>query len=164
MKIYAVIAAESFSIDQATNRLSAFNLFDDVNIAAFPMLMPQLAIIALCERDETDPMTQNLELAFALDAQELGVFSIAIDFQGRIRARAVANIQGLVITGPGRLKFMFRQQTKILSTWETIINSLGVQVVTETSSATGPSEPQAKKVGAPKIRASKKKRQKKRAR
>jgi hypothetical protein len=52
--------------------------------------------------------------------------SIVVDFQGRLRARIITQIAGMIIPGPGRLKFtLLDDAERELAAWEVAVNKLG---------------------------------------
>jgi hypothetical protein len=65
-RLLFMIPSESLSIDQASNRLSLFNVLEQVNLPRFPAIVPQLCVTILWqrERDEApdDVFAQTIEI------------------------------------------------------------------------------------------------------
>lgn len=65
-RLLFLVPTESLAIDQASNRLSLFNVLEQVNLPAFPALLPQVCITILWqkERDERseDVFVQTIEI------------------------------------------------------------------------------------------------------
>ena len=48
-----------------------------------------------------------------------------VDFQSRLRARALGQIAGLLISGPGILRFSLSDETQELVKWDVTVTKLG---------------------------------------
>ena len=53
MKVQLLTCCESAAVDVATNRLSIFNIFTDVNSQAFPNAI-NLMVVAIIARDDSE--------------------------------------------------------------------------------------------------------------
>ncbi len=50
MKLEFLLCAELASVDKSTNRLSIFNIMDELSTPSFPSLVPQLAVVSTFTR------------------------------------------------------------------------------------------------------------------
>ena len=91
--------------DGESNTISAFNLLEDITADGFPLLVPRVAFFTLWEREEGDAPVHHARLSVSLDNQELLAQPLDIDFQGFRKNRTINRIGGLVLPGPGQLRF-----------------------------------------------------------
>src|ERR1700733_9821533 len=106
MRVVTFICSESYSLDQASNRLSVFHIMDGINSATFPVLIRGMSLFAVWERDQYDPTTFQYDIKIMLDTQQLGKLTAQVDFQGHNRARAIGTIQGFRLPAPGRISVL----------------------------------------------------------
>ena len=72
MEIQFVICSQSISIDQATSRLSLFNVLDNLTVPAFPVWIPELTIVASILRSPTDSMEVKATIGCGLASKSSG--------------------------------------------------------------------------------------------
>jgi hypothetical protein len=118
MRVVTFVCSDSFSIDQATNRLSLFHIIDRISAPSFPVVIPGMALCAVWERDQHDPITVEYDMKIMLDAQHLAKMTGQIDFRGHDRARAVGKVQGFRLPNPGRIKILIEVGGVELAKWE----------------------------------------------
>ncbi len=53
-KLEYFLVAESVSVDQQTNRISFFNVVEQVNVPVFPFTIPQIVAVASWNTEEGD--------------------------------------------------------------------------------------------------------------
>lgn len=109
VRVNVIFCAEFTIRDGDTNALSAINLLDDIRGAPLPFLIPRVSIVTLLERDANDPPDFPARMTIRLDGQQLFTGNFVIAFGDRMRIRNVTSLQGLVVPGPGVLRFeLFR--------------------------------------------------------
>jgi hypothetical protein len=118
MRVVTFVCSDSFSIDQATHRLSLFHIIDRISAPSFPVVIPGMALCAVWERDQHDPITVEYDMKIMLDAQLLAKMTGQIDFRGHDRARAVGKVQGFRLPNPGRIKILIEVGGVELAKWE----------------------------------------------
>jgi hypothetical protein len=84
MRVLLFACAESAAIDQGTNRVSLFNLLEEIASPVFPVVFPQLTMAAVSSREEMEPSLFTLSLRITLGGQQLVESSLSIDFQGAL--------------------------------------------------------------------------------
>lgn len=99
------LIAESVSIDRRTNRVSIFNVFDDVSPSEFPYIIPEMvAIIGWnlpAEERETD---FQVRLEVTTPGEDVKEFTL--NFRGESRRhRTTLWLRGLELTEPGEVVF-----------------------------------------------------------
>jgi hypothetical protein len=127
MRMMLFACAESAAIDQATNRLSMFHLLEEILSPVFPSVFPQITVVALSSREEAEPSIFTLGLRITLSGhdQPLVHGSLFVDFQGRPRARTLGVVSGLLVPGPGNLRFSLSEGENELSAWDVIVRQIG---------------------------------------
>jgi hypothetical protein len=144
MRVEMFACAESAVIDQGTNRLSVFNFLEDIFAPVFPLAYPQATIAIIASREETEPSTFDLNLRLTSTVQEQPLLQapLRIDFQSRGRARVLAQIAGLPVPGPGRLRFSLLTGDDELAAWEVaVIQVSEPRIVVQPTGPTGPAAP-----------------------
>lgn len=117
MRCLLAVCADSAVVDQSNNRLSLFNIIDDLSIQQFPALFTRLTPVFLVEREEGDPELFNAAIVITQGANELGRIPVDANFSGRPRLRLLPQIQGLVVPVPGEIRVTLRQGEIELGHW-----------------------------------------------
>jgi hypothetical protein len=119
MRCLFFICSESVAIDAATSRLSIYHVTEELTATSFPVLVPQLHIVAMLERTLQDSATFMATAAVTLDGAQIGnEMSISVDFKEHERTKVVANIQGIVLPKPGKVRVLFKSEKTVLGVWE----------------------------------------------
>jgi hypothetical protein len=122
MKILYLMCSESGAVDTTTNRLSIFNVLEEINAVAFPVIQPSLLISMLIERLPADPSNCTLQIVVNANNQQLFTIPMPVDFQGKLRARSLAQVQGVLLSAPGQLKIQAIYEKNPLAEWVGPIN------------------------------------------
>lgn len=105
MKIQLAVLAGSASIDRFTNRLSIFNVLDDISPPTLPVVIPEATFVMILRREAGEPSklegTVNIKIGDVL----IGRAVQEIDFEGGVTNRQVLNFQALPIFQSGDLTF-----------------------------------------------------------
>lgn len=143
MEVLFFAVADSAAIDVGTNRVSIFNLLEQISSTTYPGVYPSMTVMAIASRERTEPSLFNLTIRIGMKGQEPFVNSgLVMDFQDRIRARSLGQIAGLSVPSPGVLRFELLQEGNLLSSWETIVERVGEPTfVQQPTGPTGPSAP-----------------------
>ncbi len=98
------VCASSCSIDQFTNRLSIFNLIEDIQPSQYPGVVGDCTVVIVLEREDGD--AEQIKLDLKLDNNGKEVFSgrINFDFDGKRRCRSVVTAL-MPFTEPGILRW-----------------------------------------------------------
>lgn len=123
MHVSLFACAESAVVDQRTNRLSLFHIMEEISSPTFPAAVPQLTVVVVMSREESEPSLANLMLRVTLTGLDKPLVEgpMAIDFQGRLRTRGLGHIAGMPVLGPGLLRFSLHDGDKELAYWEVIV-------------------------------------------
>ena len=99
------VVSEDLSVDQQTNRLSLFNIFEQINAHQFPLVLPSITAVSvwIIEVGEEEKDFQ-CNLHIALPDERHFDFPTNFKFISR-RHRVIQRLQGLVIDKPGMFHF-----------------------------------------------------------
>jgi hypothetical protein len=128
MEVLLFTCAETAIVDGPTNRLSMFNLAEEFAGAALPGIIPSLAVIIALSRESSEPDNMPLSVACDMNGKQIFEVPITASFQGKLRTRVVANLQGVPITSHGVMKMLLKSKRKVIGTWPIIVSS-AVQVL-----------------------------------
>ena len=93
---------------------------DEVQVAALPAMLSSIACVFVLARESTDDEKIEITLSAGMVGQEFQRFPVAVDFQGKLRARALIAIAGIVLTQAGffRAQISLRDSTDVLGSWD----------------------------------------------
>src|SRR3984893_15824815 len=114
--------AESTSIDVTTNRLSVFNIFDEINTPSLPTIMPGLAVVIMLTRDESEPDDVEIQISVSLNGRPLAQLPVTSSFQSKLKARIVATVQGMIFTEQGMYELAGHRGDERLGAWNLQVN------------------------------------------
>jgi hypothetical protein len=119
------LCCDSAALDARLNTISAFHIAEQLNAASFPVVIPRLSVIGLFAREETDPSRNQLQLQIHLGPQQLFAGPLHVDFMQGLLARTIFEVQGLVVTAPGSLRFDLRNGDAAVASWVMMVNQVG---------------------------------------
>lgn len=125
MRCVLIAATELCVIDARTNNLSLINLLQDINSPTFPVVLPKLALAVILDRQENEQQQITTSIRMAIEETQLFDVPFQIDFQGRLRVRAVADMQGVLLPRPGVLKASLHYENAELGAWTLSVNQIG---------------------------------------
>jgi len=105
IKVRLFLCAEGAVFDQQTNNLSIFNIIEQAQGVAFPLLLSRLAVIATLARERTDGEPENGIVRVSLNDKEIHRWDCPLSFQNKLRTRTILRVGGLMIPSPGDLRF-----------------------------------------------------------
>ena len=101
MDVELAICAESAVLDQTTNKLSLFGIVEELSGAGFPGFIPNVFFVLFLKRKKSEPEKLDFKISVELNGTSFFSAPFSMSFQGKLRARAIANLQGVPIAGPG---------------------------------------------------------------
>ena len=134
-----VIAAGSASIDQGTNQISIFSVIEDVGTASFPLAF-SCFLCALLRKGSRENDTIDIRVQATLSGHPEPLVTspgIPINFQGKQRARIVAQLSPIVIPEPGELVLSILVKNTVIGHWKIQVNKLSSPVNIGLDVATG---------------------------
>lgn len=139
MRLLSIIVCEACIVDVRTNNVSLINVLEEVAAVSFPTAIGKLAVVALFEKDASEPNNPPVVLHVWINDQQITELPMVADFQDRSRSRMIAELQGMPIIGPGQIRFSITHEGSEMGSWKIDMNSVGLPHVF--SSPTGPSGP-----------------------
>ena len=97
MRTLLFLCAEGVSIDRQSNKISAYNILEEVLAAGFPLLLQELVLLASYSKEPGDADKTSLTVRISSGETELFQHDAPFDFQDKPKARLVFRIKGLVI-------------------------------------------------------------------
>lgn len=98
------VVSESASIDQLTNRVSIFNIYDQITINKFPYHIPQLVAVCSWNVNEED-LEKDFQISMLLHTpdEKKGPFKNNITMK-RPRHRSIFSLHGIELKKEGIIK------------------------------------------------------------
>ncbi len=98
------LVAESLSVDQQTNRISFFNVVEQVNVSEFPYTIPQIIAVAAWNAEEGDDKKDfQVTVRITSPGDESKEFRRNFPIPAK-RIRVILGFQGIKLTSPGTLQ------------------------------------------------------------
>ena len=102
------LCAKSVVVDRFSNSVSIHELVEELSPAKFPAVIPELAALALLEKDDGDPDRTDCALTVTLAGDTIFEQRVVANFEGRKHTRNVMMFRGVPVTKPGLMEFHFR--------------------------------------------------------
>lgn len=131
MQLLFFLCSEAAIVDGKSNRLSIFNITEQVQAASFPVLIPKITVTALLSKSKKEREVASMKIHLTLNDKPLVDVPFVIDFQGKQRARGIAEIQGLLVNEPGDIKAELTYKKKVLGEWSFEITQMVGQPFTQ---------------------------------
>ncbi|HSZ07829.1 MAG TPA: hypothetical protein VK794_04795 [Steroidobacteraceae bacterium] len=99
---------------------------DGVQVPALPAMLSSMACVFVLARESTDEEKLEITLSAGMVGGEFQKFPVTVDFQGKLLARALVAIAGIVLMQVGVFRAMIslRDSTDALGTWDIPITLL----------------------------------------
>jgi hypothetical protein len=136
LKSKLLLCAKGVVIDVKTNNVSVFNIMEDIAPASFPIILVELTVLNVLERDSGDPETVKCALRISMGSEILFEQALDVDFQGKPRHRSVIALAGLPIRHPGTLVTTFEGAGKTMARYEVTVQSPQVTAAVVSASST----------------------------
>jgi hypothetical protein len=116
MQLNLLVIAQSAVIDQATNNLSIFGIFEQITASGFPIAVP-MTIVLHVSRKKAEKPSQDARIVLTLNGSKIGEQRVTIEFQDKFKSRLIATVQPVVIERPGALTVSMFQRKTCLESW-----------------------------------------------
>jgi hypothetical protein len=132
MDVFLFTCAQGASIDVRTSVLSIFQIFEEIQVASVPAIIPSITLVTALSRTPDEDEDTRSRIKIFLDTEQLIEFPLQTSFQGKLRTRDVSVLNGLIIPRIGRVLsvrvFLNDEQKGI---WDIPITTIAPQVVTQ---------------------------------
>jgi len=115
------IACVRMIVDASSNNISCIEVLEQLSVASFPNVFPEVAIVWCIAREANEPEAVPARFHIYLNETQLYEAAVEVAFQGTLRTRAIVRLAGLVITNPGQLRFEFRS-AEVSGIWRFDVN------------------------------------------
>ncbi len=106
------LVADSFSVDQTTNRLSIFHVLEEIHAPEFPIVIARLVAVAHWNAEEGDA-DRDFQIGFIIKSPDGERPEFTQNFRMiRPRHRTIAHFMGLPVPGPGVMTIEIRLNGK----------------------------------------------------
>jgi hypothetical protein len=139
MTLYTIACVRAI-IDSTSNNLSCIEILEELSVASFPNVFPEVAVIWCIARAANEPEQLSSVFHILLNDAQLYEAPVEVAFKGSLRTRAIVRLAGLVITNPGRLRFEFRS-AQAAGSWRFEINGPPPRINPAAIMASGPTGP-----------------------
>ena len=110
-----MLCADAIVSDKESNKVSVFNIFDDISAESFPAIHQKLVILCRLDREESDPKKIKVKLNAKLDEKIIIDQEVEIDFLDSLSNNLIITITPLVIEKPGKIKFQIYYNSTFLN-------------------------------------------------
>jgi hypothetical protein len=125
-----LLCAQGVIRNAEDNTISIFSILESIQAAGFPFFIQKMDVVALFERSHEDSAQYEILFRGSIGDTELLRAPMTIDFQDKVRNRAMLHVQGLVIPNPGTLRVNALFNDIILGTYEVLVEQIEPNVET----------------------------------
>jgi hypothetical protein len=105
MMVILALCAAGVSVDRFSNRLSVFNVMEQIPSPGFPAWVPELTFVVVLRKENDENARFQTRCQVQLGDAMIVDNPAFVDFEGTNNARLVLNFQGLPVPSPGNLTF-----------------------------------------------------------
>ena len=105
MNVVLALCASGVAVDRFTNRLSIFNVIEQIQSPSFPAWVSEITFIVVLRKENSEePRFPTRALVQAGDNVIMET-AVVVNFEGGNTTRQILNFQGLPVRSPGDLTF-----------------------------------------------------------
>jgi len=112
-----LICASGVLLDKNTNKISIFEIIDNLKTEGFPLLFPTFDIVFILQRGKDDESKFETNLTIRHNENVLIETKAGVDFKNSYSTRVIIKINGLAVPSPGTITIETRLREKILDTY-----------------------------------------------
>jgi hypothetical protein len=116
MKIVTFLCAKNVVIDQFTNQVSVFSLYERIALLAFPAMQAQFSVLIAVKKEKHDADNITARLKISVDEDVIFDNPAEISFNGADGTRCLITLPAIPIPHPGSLNVTLYRNKKILAT------------------------------------------------
>jgi hypothetical protein len=106
VNVLFALCAAGVSVDRFSNRLSIFNVLEQIASPGFPIWLPEVTFVVGLRREDNEEQRIEGHVRIELGDNVIGQpNAVVVDFEGGNTARQIMNFQGLPVPTPGDLTF-----------------------------------------------------------
>jgi hypothetical protein len=105
MRVLLAVCAAGASVDRFSNRLSIFNVMEEIPSPTFPVWIPEMTFVVVLRKENNEPPQFQARCRVQVGEAVISEGTLDVDFGPNNTARGIMNFQGLPITTPGDVTF-----------------------------------------------------------
>jgi len=105
MIVLLAVCAAGVSVDRFSNRLSIFNVLEQLPAPGFPIWVPELTFVVVLRREDPEESRFQTQGQVQMGDNVIAETAVTVDFEGGNTTRQILNFQGLPVPSPGDLTF-----------------------------------------------------------
>jgi hypothetical protein len=105
MTVLLALCAAGVSIDRFSNRLSIFNVLEQLSSSGFPVWVPELTFVVVLRKENDEAQRFQTRSQVQLGENVIAETGVVVDFEGGNTSRQIVSFQGLPVPSPGDLTF-----------------------------------------------------------
>jgi hypothetical protein len=121
MRVRFIACCETCVQDVRSNAISLINVIDEITAFAFPFVIAKLAMVAFLERSPDDAENHQVTIRAELNDQRVLEHQFTLQFQGKPRTRAIADMNGFLVASAGTLRIELNLGEDRLAVWDITI-------------------------------------------
>jgi len=114
IKCVLALCAQNIVQDKKTNMVSAINIIDQFNSQGFPTIRPSTTFHFRLTREKTDKQKFECILKIYLNRKKINEFDFPINFDNKLKFNLMVDMNGLVLSGPGEMRYSLYLKNKLL--------------------------------------------------
>jgi hypothetical protein len=120
MKLMLFSCAEHIIVDASSNNLSLIGVLEDRISEGYPLLLPQLNVVAVVRREDGDPANVPAIVQIYFDKSKIGEASVSFDLESSATgSRVILNLQQVIIPHATTLRLVLQANGRKLASWDT---------------------------------------------
>lgn len=124
MKAILIMCSEGIVLDRNTNNISVFNILEDIGSVGFPLLMQKFYFFSSVMKEGNDKKEEyELNLEVSVNDTIILTSKININFNRKLKTRAIVQFGGLAIPKAGTMCFKLLYGKRILGEYSIFVRA-----------------------------------------
>jgi hypothetical protein len=115
------VCSDSGALDFPSQRLSIFHVIEDAWAISFPVVLKLQATFVL-SREEGDPAQPQTALRIFQGRYGEDTVPVEVNFRAGLRTRALVQLEGVPLRGPGIVRFGLLVEGRDIGGWEIVVH------------------------------------------
>jgi hypothetical protein len=143
VNVLFALCAAGITVDRYSNRLSIFNLIEQIVSPGFPAWLPEVTFLVVLRRENNEAGQFQARAEIRVGDNAIGApTQVAVDFEGGNTARQIMNFQGIPVPAPGELTFRLFLPDNQVATVTIPVTRAGANVVAPAQPVVAPQDNQ----------------------
>lgn len=111
------VCGERTILDAQNNQSSIIGILEEIHSQGFPLVIPAVSCLFMIRRDVSDNSRPDSALLVKLNEDQTFKSPVQVDFGEGIKTRVFLTVNGMVVAGPGQLRFQLECENRIVGDW-----------------------------------------------